>query len=159
MVGIFKKSGFKPLVAYVLGAFLFAGCSSGILHLGQARDVAIPAPPLSLLWQQKMDAPPMGPALFAGALTLQLSTGGTLYAFDSFSGERVGKRGYDEAVCGEPALNGDVILTSLLGEDAALVALDRRTQKEQWRYEGAYCLSTIAAGDTVIIAGQSGGLR
>jgi len=142
---------------YLLVAFL--GCSKGVFYVGGAAPTAAPEPPLSLLWQQKMDAPPLGAALFSGSLALQLSTSATLYAFDRHSGERVGKRGLDGEVCGAPAVVGDLVLIAGLGKDAAMIALDRRTQKERWRHEGTFCLPPAVRNDTVVGAGEDGALH
>ncbi len=141
-------------------ALVPGGCSSGAFYAGVLReDPTPPAPPLSLLWQQEMDAPPLGAAAGAGPLLLQLSAGGTLYAYDLHSGERVGKRGYDDEVCTAPTLAGDLLLVSLLGNDAAVVAWDRRAKKERWRHAGTYCLPTAVRGDTAYVAGEGGVLR
>ena len=103
---------FLPRVVGLLCiVLLLGGCSSGVFYAGELRQDPSPSvPPLSLLWQQKMDAAPLGPALAAGPLLLQLSTAATLYAYEQQNGERVGKRGYADEVCSAPTLVGDLLL-------------------------------------------------
>jgi len=140
-------------------ALALSGCSGGIFYASAPGEVAVPPPPLALIWQQKMDAPPLGPAVGAGSLLLQLSANATLYAYDQYSGERIGKRGYDDEVCSAPTLAEDLVMVSTLGEEAAVVAWDRRTQKERWRHTGTFCLETVVRGDTAYVAGEGGALH
>ncbi|MFT7691662.1 MAG: outer membrane protein assembly factor BamB [Candidatus Latescibacterota bacterium] len=140
-------------------SLILSGCSGGVFYAGALPEASAPDPPLTLLWQQKMDAAPLGPAVDAGSLLLQLSARATLYAYDLYSGERVGKRGYDNEVCSAPTVAGDLVMVSTLGEDAAVVAWDRRAQKERWRHEGTFCLETVVRGDTAYVAGESGSLH
>jgi outer membrane protein assembly factor BamB len=116
-------------------------------------------PPLQLLWSQKLNGAPVSGALFAGDLLLQLTTAPTLYAFDRRSGERLGKQGFDLDACAPPALSGELLVLSLLGEDAELQALDRGTRKVSWRLRGKFCAPLAARGDTVWAAGEDERLR
>jgi len=116
-------------------------------------------PPLQLLWSQKLNGAPIGGALLAGDLLLQLTTAPTLYAFDRRSGQRLGKQGFDLDACAPPALSGELLALSQLGEEAELQALDRGTRKVRWRLPGKFCAPLAARGDTVWAAGEDGVLR
>lgn len=126
---------------------------------GKAFRVEALTPPLQLLWSQKLNGAPVGGALFAGDLLLQLTTAPTLYAFDRRSGQRLGKWGFDLDACAPPALSGELLALSQLGKDAELQALDRGTRKVRWRLRGKFCAPLAARGDTVWAAGEDGVLR
>ena len=59
----------------LLGLCLLTACGEKVLYLGGPRHGAVGVePPLQLLWTHKMDGSPLGGALFAGDLILQLTT-------------------------------------------------------------------------------------
>ena len=141
---------------------LLLGCGEKVFYLGEqgfhaGRDLAAgPEPPLQLLWERNIDAPPSGGVLFAGSLALQLTTSPSLHAFDRHSGARLGKQGYDEMACGPGVLAGELFLLGELGDGAGLRALDRRTLKERWRHPGTYCQPPATRGDTLVVVGEQG---
>jgi len=160
----------------ILGALLLlVGCGAKVFFLpgesdsewGQAGRLADgraflgtgPRPPLQLLWEQQLDAPPVGSALFSGGLVLQLTTAPSLYAFDRDRGQRLGKRGFDADVCAPPVLVGRMLVFSTLGRDAALQGFDRQTQKMRWSLAGVFCAPLVARGDTLVAAGEEGIVR
>ena len=115
-------------------------------------------PPVQLLWSRSLNAAPMGGALFAGGLLLQPSARPSLYAFDRLSGQRLGKQGFDEAICGAPALAGEVLILAVDGREARLRGIDRRTRKERWNYPGRFCTDLAVVGDTLLAAEEGGTL-
>lgn len=148
-----------------LGLLLLAGCGEKVFYLGEAgtdagRGLSAvgPEPPLQLLWQRKMDGPPIGGVLFAGSLALQLTTSPSLHAFDRYSGSSLGKQGYDEALCGPGVLSGKMLFLGELGDEAGLRALDRRTLAERWRQRGVFCRTPVVRGDTLVAAGEDSAL-
>jgi outer membrane protein assembly factor BamB len=149
----------------LLGLVLLIGCGEKVFYLGEAgyqtgRDRATgPEPPLQLLWEHNIDAPPLGGVLFAGSLALQLTTSPSLHAFDRQTGARLGKRGYDEMACGPGVLAGELFLLGELGDKAGLRALDRRTLEERWRHAGTYCQAPAVRGDTLLVVGEQGAIR
>ena len=146
----------------LLGLALSTGCGDKVFYLGEsgygvARVAAKgPEPPLQLLWERSLDAPPAGGVLFAGALALQLTTSPSLMAFDRYNGTELGKQGYDELVCGPGSLSGALFLVGELGKQPALRALDRRTLAERWRFAGAHCHAPVVRGDTLLALQEKG---
>ena len=162
---------------WVVGALLAAaGCGDKVFYLpgagtgvgawpqegrtpdGRAFAEQNMDPPLQLLWQQELDAAPLGGMLFTDHLVLQLTAAPTLYAFDRRSGKPLGKRGTDIQICTSPALVGEVLIYAELGRKPGLRAFDCRTGKVRWRYAGAVCAPLVARRDTVVVAGESGKL-
>ena len=135
----------------LLGFCLLTACGEKVLYLGETRHGAVGVePPLQLLWTHKMDGSPLGSALFAGDLILQLTTEPTLYALDRRNGAQLGKHGYDKMACAPGQLAGELYALGMLGRKPALRVLDRRTATERWRYEGAFCQVPVVRGDTLI---------
>ena len=135
----------------LLGFCLLTACGEKVLYLGEMKHGAVGVePPLQLLWTHKMDGSPLGSALFAGDLILQLTTEPTLYALDRRNGTQLGKHGYDKMACAPGQLAGELYALGMLGRKPALRVLDRRTATERWRYEGAFCQVPVVRGDTLI---------
>ena len=148
------------LLAYAL---LFIGCSEKIFYLEapefhDAISKPGPEPPLELLWERKIDGPPLGGALFAGSLVLQLTTLSTLHAFDRYSGLALGKKKCGDAVCSAGSLAGELYLLGDLSDKAGLRALDRKTMQERWRHQGVFCLAPEVRGDTLLAIDEEGTL-
>ena len=146
----------------LLGLALWSGCGDKVFYLGEtgygAASVAAtgPEPPLQLLWERSLDAPPMGGVLFAGSLALQLTTSPSLMAFDGHNGAELGKEGFDELACGPGVLAGALFLAGELGKRPALRALDRRTLEERWRFAGVHCHAPAVRGDTLLALQEKG---
>ena len=135
----------------LLGFCLLTACGEKVLYLGEPRRGTVGVePPLQLLWTHKMDGSPLGGALFAGDLILQLTTEPTLYALDWRNGAQLGKHGYDKMACAPGQLAGELYALGVLGRKPALRVLDRRTATERWRHEGAFCQVPIVRSDTLI---------
>ena len=113
-------------------------------------------PPLQLLWQQKIDAAPLGSLIFAGHLVLQLTTEASMYAFDRYSGKVLGKRDSDIQVCVPLVLMDEVLVFAGLGKQPGLRAFDRRTHDVRWTYPGVVCAPLVARRDTLLVAGEEG---
>lgn len=159
-------------MSWILWVLLAAGCGTKVLYLpgeresgwGQAGRLAdgrafMPEgvnPPLQLLWEQKVDAPPVGSPAFAGHAVLQLTTSSSLYAFDRHSGQRLGKKGFDVDPCAAPALSGEILALSAVGKEGWLRAFDRRTRKVRWTFEEEFCAPLVISGDTLLAAGEDG---
>ena len=144
----------------LLGFCLLTACGEKVLYLGETRHGAVAVePPLQLLWTHKMDGSPLGGALFAGDLILQLTTEPTLYALDWRNGAQLGKHGYDKMACAPGQLAGELYALGVLGRKPALRVLDRRTATERWRHEGAFCQVPVVRGDTLIAVDEEGAVQ
>jgi len=139
--------------------WIFSGCGRGLFYAIETPPKIVPEPPLSLLWERKLDAAPMGKALNAAPLVMQMSTGASLYAFNAYSGKRLGKKTFDRGICGSPALVGDIVLVGSQGKEASLLAWDRRSKKAIWQQEGAFCLPPVVRGDTLLVTSERGLVR
>ena len=120
-----------------------------------------PAPPLELLWSHDIGSPPVGGALLAGSLLVQATQGERLYAFDLATGDRIGRKGSKAALCGPPAIIGDVgdlLLTSEAGRKPRVRAYHRRTRKIAWEIEDHACEPISGRGDTALVVTSSGEL-
>ena len=141
----------------LLGFCLLTACGEKVLYLGERGRGAVGVePPLHLLWTHKMDGSPLGGALFAGDLILQLTTEPTLYALDRRNGVQLGKHGYGKMACAPGQLAGVLYALGVLGRKPALRVLDRRTATERWRHEGAFCQVPVVRGDTLIAIDDAG---
>jgi len=141
----------------LLGFCLLTACGEKVLYLGEpGLGTGGVEPPLQLLWTHKMDGSPLGGALFAGDLILQLTTAPTLYALDRRNGTRLGKHGYDKMACAPGQLAGELYALGVLGRKPSLRVLDRRTATERWRHEGAFCQVPVVRGDTLIAVDDKG---
>lgn len=144
----------------LLGFCLLTACGEKVLYLGEpGRGTVGVEPPLQLLWTHKMDGSPLGGALFAGDLILQLSTSSTLYALDRRNGVLLGKHGYDKMACAPGRLAGELYALGVLGRKPALRVLNRRTAAERWRHEGAFCQVPVVRGDTLIAVDEEGAVQ
>ena len=150
------------VITLLLCLALSTGCGNKVFYLddsgyGAAEITATgPEPPLQLLWERSLDASPAGGVLFAGSLALQLTTSPSLMAFDRYNGATLGKQGYDDLACGPGVLAGTLFLVGELGKQAALLALDRRTLAERWRFAGAHCQAPAVRGDTLLALQEKG---
>jgi outer membrane protein assembly factor BamB len=163
-----------------VAAALLAGCGSGSLYApwgggvgdawiqegGAATGVSAvadgPEPPLSLLWRQSVGAAPLGAALLAGPMLIQLTQETDVLAFDLASGNRLGRKRIDDRVCGAAALAGDrgqILLLSRLGADAGLYALLRESGDVAWSRAGVVCAPIAVRGRHVYAATESGRLQ
>ena len=141
----------------LLGLCLLTACGEKVLYLGEpGRGTVGIEPPLQLLWTHKMDGSPLGGAIFAGDLILQLSTSSTLYALDRRNGALLGKHGYDNMACAPGQLAGELYALGVLGRKPSLRVLDRRTATERWRHEGTFCQVPVVRGDTLIAVDEGG---
>ena len=141
----------------LLGFCLLTACGEKVLYLGEPGRSAVGVePPLQLLWTHKMDGSPLGGALFAGDLILQLTTEPTLYALDQRNGTQVGKHGYDKMACAPGQLAGALYALGVLGRKPSLRVLDRRTAAELWQHEGVFCQVPVVRGDTLIAIDDKG---
>lgn len=158
-----------------------AGCGSGVLYApwqtadgggwtqeggdaeGHRRRADGVEPPLRLRWQQDSGKPPLSAPLLAGPLLLQWSKDATLSAFDVATGTRLGRRVFDDPVCGAPALAGDgarlMLATVLERKKTQLRAVDLATGDVAWRIEGAACAALVVRRDTAYAALESGRLH
>ncbi len=144
----------------LLGLCLLTACGEKVLYLGELGRGAVGIePPLQLLWTHKMDGSPLGGALFAGDLILQLTTAPTLYALDRSNGALLGKHGYDRMACAPGQLAGALYALGVLGRKPSLRVLDRRTATERWRHEGAFCQVPVVRGDTLIAVDEEGAVQ
>ena len=144
----------------LLGFCLLTACGEKVLYLGEPRHGAMGVePPLQLLWTHKMDGSPLGRALFAGDLILQLTTAPTLYALARGNGTLLGKHGYDKMACAPGQLAGELYALGVLGRKPSLRILDRRTVVERWRHEGAFCQVPVVRGDTLIAVDDEGAVQ
>lgn len=128
---------------------------------GRSTSRVGPEPPLRLLWQQSVSAPPLGGARLVGPLLLVLTKAPDIYAFDLASGRRLGRWRGNDPICGSLALSGraaERLIFATLDGDSGLLALDRRTRKVVWRHAGATCARVVARGDTLFAASESGAL-
>ena len=159
LAGISKVK--KRYIIYALCAlcWIFSGCGRGVFYAVGTEYKSVPDPPLSLLWERKLDAAPMGRVLNAHPLALQMSTGASLYAFDPYSGDKLGKKTFDRGICGPPALVGDVVLVGSQGKEAALLAWDRRLEDTRWKHAGTFCLPPVVRGDTLFVSSEHGLIR
>lgn len=159
LAGISKVK--KRYILYALCAlcWIFSGCGRGVFYAVGTEYKSVPDPPLSLLWERKLDAAPMGRVLNADPLVLQMSTGASLYAFDPYSGDKLGKKTFDRGICGPPALVGDVVLLGSQGKEAALLAWDRRLEDTRWKQAGTFCLPPVVRGDTLFVSSEHGLIR
>lgn len=162
-------------MSWILWALLATGCGAKLFYLPgeggsdwkQAGRLANARaflsagldPPLQLLWEQKVDASPVGSPVFAGYAVLQLTTSSSLYAFDRHSGQRLGKKGFDVVPCAAPALAGEILVLSAVGKEAGLYAFDRRTRKVRRIFEEKVCTPLVVSGDTLLVAGEDGYVR
>lgn len=171
MAGIIKR--LSGLLALIL---LAGGCGGGVLYIpgdgqggqtwlqagggkeGWAYRAAGVEPPLRLLWQQKTDAPPLAGVLFTERLVLQQTTAPSLYIFDRYSGQLLGKRGGSTPLCGPPTLVGELLIYGELGGKPHLRAFDRQQRKVRWSYAGVVCAPVVEWGDTLLVALESGQL-
>ena len=141
----------------LLGLCLLTACGEKVLYLGEPRHGTVGVePPLQLLWTHKMDGSPLGGALFAGDLILQLSTSSTLYALDRRNGALLGKHGYDKMACAPGRLAGELYALGVLGRKPALRVLNRRTATERWRHKGTFCQVPVVRGDTLVAVDDKG---
>ena len=141
----------------LLGFCLLTACGEKVLYLGDLGHGAVGVePPLQLLWTHKMDGSPLGGALFAGDLILQLTTESTLYALDRRNGAQLGKHGYGKMACAPGQLAGALYALGVLGRKPGLQVLDRRTATERWRHEGTFCQEPVVRGDTLIAIDDEG---
>ncbi len=177
-----KRAGISFLVGTIkrlcglvaLGA-LMLGCGGGSVYIpGDGRDREVWAlaggqdgrayravgiePPLRLLWQQKTDGPPLEGVLFTGRLVVQQTTAPSLYAFDRYSGQLLGKRGGSTPLCGPPTLAGELLAYGELGGKPHLRAFDRQRRKVRWSYAGVVCAPVVGWGDTLLVALEAGQL-
>lgn len=144
----------------LLGFCLLTACGEKVLYLGEPGRSAVGVePPLQLLWTHKMDGSPLGGALFAGDLLLQLTTAPTLYALDRRNGAVMGKHGYDKMACAPGQLAGVLYALGVLGRKPSLRVLDRRTATERWRHEGVFCQVPVVRGDTLIALDEAGAVQ
>jgi outer membrane protein assembly factor BamB len=173
-----RRSHKSEWVLPLLLILLWLGCGHGVLYLpsfstecgwtqagGDAHGGGLldpgPEPPLRLRWQQKVGKPPLGSPLLSGSLLLQWSKAPDLYGFDVASGTRVGKWGFDDPVCGPPALagaGGRLMLVSILEERSQLRAIDLASGDILWRQDGVLCAAVVVRNDTVYAAMESGQL-
>ncbi len=141
----------------LIGFCLLTACGEKVLYLGEPGRGAVGVePPLQLLWTHKMDGSPLGGALFAGDLILQLTTAPTLYALDRRHGALLGKHGYDKMACVPGRLAGALYALGVLGRKPSVRVLDRRTAAERWRHEGVFCQVPAVRGDTLIAIDDEG---
>jgi len=162
------------VIASMTPIALTAGCAGKVFYLpsliqtgdygtrSEARSWAGVEPPLRLLWQHKVDSYPLGEALFAGPLLLQLTTSPKLHAFDRYNGGRLGRQGVSEGVCAPPRLvgsSGALLILAEAGEGKPILrAMNRQTRKTEWTFVGAVCAPVAARNDTVIVPLETGGL-
>ena len=137
------------------------GCGEQVFYLGEPAQfghtgIGAVEPPLQLLWQRNLDGAPLGGALFAGSLALQLTTSPSLHAYDRRTGVKLGKKGFDQMACGPGLLVGELFLSAVLGGDPGMLALDRRTLEERWHHPGVFCQTPVVSGDTLLLVDEEG---
>ena len=120
-----------------------------------------PEPPLSLVWRQAVGGAPLGGALIAGPVLLQLTRDTDVLAFDLATGTRLGRRRLDRPLCAAAALagaRGELLLLARTGRDPGLHAVDRASGDSVWRRAGAVCAPPAVAADRVYAPLESGRL-
>ncbi len=127
-------------------------------HSFAPRDLQ---PPLKQLWNQKIDAAPLGPPFFAGNAVLQLTAAGSIYAFEIRSGRLLGRRPGSAAVCAAPLLAGRMLVFAEAGKEPRLRAFDRLTRQLRWTVptEAAVCAPLAGRNDTLVAAVEAGVLQ
>ena len=128
---------------------------------GRHTTVEGPEPPLSLVWRQSVGGAPLGGALLAGPMLLQLTRETDILAFDLATGTRLGRRGMDRPLCAAAALagvRGELLLLARTGRDPGLQALDRASGGTVWRRPGSVCAPPTVAGDRVYAPVEAGRL-
>ena len=129
-------------------------------HTGRSyRPLGI-EPPLRLLWEQTMDAPPLGGSIVSGQLVLQMTKRSSLYSFDLGTGEELGKRGYGELPCAAPIIAGPaagVLIVAEFSPNPLLKAVSRVDGSTLWsRGQVNVCADLVVHADTVVIVDEEG---
>ena len=160
----------------LLAGLTLSACGSGVLFApwspatepgwtqeggssaGNGLHVEGVEPPLRLLWQQEVGKPPLRSPQLAGRLLLQWTKAPDLLVLDVATGRRLGRKGWNDPVCGAPALVGDrLMLTAVLDDDEPHVqAFDLASGDVRWRLDGAVCAGVAVRGDTAFVAFESG---
>ncbi|MBT3345045.1 MAG: PQQ-like beta-propeller repeat protein [Gemmatimonadetes bacterium] len=112
-----------------------------------------PTPPLELLWSKDTDSPPVGGALLAGSVLVQVGQTDRIQAFDLTDGNRLGRKGTDGSACGPGAIFGrlgELLVLPEVGKKDRLRAYDRRTRKMVWQLDTRACAPMAGIGDTVL---------
>ena len=120
-----------------------------------------PQPPLSLVWRQAVGGAPLGGALLAGPMLLQLTRETDVLAFDLATGTRLGRRRLDRPLCAAAALagaRGELLLLARTGRDPGLQAMHRASGETVWRRPGAVCAPPTVSGDRVYAPVEAGRL-
>ena len=128
---------------------------------GRHASAEGPRPPLSLVWRQAVGGAPLGGALLAGPMLLQLTRETDVLAFDLATGTRLGRRRLDRPLCAAAALagaRGELLLLARTGRDPGLQAMHRASGETVWRRPGAVCAPTTVSGDRVYAPVEAGRL-
>ena len=108
-----------------------------------------------------MGGAPLGGALIAGPVLLQLTRDTDILAFDLGTGTRLGRRRLDRPLCAAAALagaRGELLLLARTGREPGLHAVDRASGGSVWRRAGAVCAPAAVAGGRVYAPVESGRL-
>ena len=131
---------------------------SGGGHAGRSFRPLGVEPPLRLLWEQRMDSPPLGSSLVSGPLVLQMTKTSSLYSFDRV-GRELSKRGFGETPCAPPTIAGrasEVLVISEFSPKPLLKGVSRLDGSTLWSREGTVCAPTVSRADTVVIVEEGG---
>jgi len=163
----------------ICGSALFLGCGPKLLYLphgdsespvwrqpggradGRAFQSRGPNPPLQVAWQQHLGGMPLGGPLLDGPLVLLTGQTSVLHAVRAGGGRLVGKVTLPEDICAAPIVagpGGELLVMATAIDKPSLLALDRRTRKIRWRREMAVCTPVTSRHDTLVVAGEAGGL-
>jgi len=176
-----RSQGSRPrLLRWVIcGSALLFGCGPKLLYLpsgdpespvwrqpggradGRAFQSRGPHPPLQVAWQQHLGGMPLGGPLLDGPLVLLTGQTSVLRAVRAGGGRVMGKVTLPADICAAPTIagpGGELMVMATAVDKPSLLALDRRTRKIRWRREMAVCAPVTSRHDTLVVAGEAGGL-
>ena len=116
-------------------------------------------PPLRLLWEQKLDSPPLGDALVSGPLLMQMTKTASFYSFDLRWGRVLGKRDYGEIPGAAPTIAGELAEILVVAEHSPaelLRGVSRLDGSTLWTRATTVYAPALARADTVIFVDGEG---
>ncbi len=131
---------------------------SGGGHSGRSFRPHGIEPPLRLLWEQRLNNPPLGSSLISGPSLLQMTKTSTLYSFD-LGGRAHGKRGFGETPCAPPAITGlasEVLVVAEFFPDPLIKGVSRLDGSTLWSRKSTVCVPTVSRGDTIVVIDEAG---
>ena len=131
---------------------------SGGGHSGRSFRPLGVEPPLRLLWEQRLNSPPMGSGLVSGPVLMQMTKTSSLYSFDVV-GRQLGKRGYGEIPCAPPAIAGaasEVLVITEFFPDPLIKGVSRLDGSTLWSRKTTVCVPTVSRADTIVFMDEDG---